>query len=456
MLRELAGGWTLASHPDAEESARRLLARPRTPGLTPAQAETLSIVGYLQPVSRPEVARIRGVASESATTSLVERGLIEEAGRSQFGAILYRTTPLFLKLFGLKSIDDLPDPAQWDPEPGGAGRAARPPAARRRGARRHAGVRLVTARSRAPRRGHAILRRPFRDSGQGRSMFQTTHARGSDRDAGAARAGHRRRPSAEAAREEDVRHPRRGRGAARAHRLRAGNRLGHRGPRVRRRHGVGRRPLQPGRRPVRGRAAVHVRRRARAAPTRPPSRDRRRRPREVPARRARGARLAAQAAPRGPRRRRRALRADPLRPRPARDPRPLREQRHRRPAARLPHDRDRRRRQHHDRVHDDLVQRGRRDQHPGADGALGADDRHRVDLPRRARPGRADRHRAVPGAEPRDEDVQRRQGGAAPAARQRHREQQPRAGHRPGRVDRLPVLPLRDGDAARPRGRARR
>jgi segregation and condensation protein B len=117
VLRELGGGWTFGSHPDAEESARRLLARPRTPGLTPAQAETLSIVAYLQPVSRPEVARIRGVASESATTALVDRGLIEEAGRSQFGAVLYRTTPLFLKLFGLKSVDDLPDPAQWDPSP---------------------------------------------------------------------------------------------------------------------------------------------------------------------------------------------------------------------------------------------------------------------------------------------------------------------------------------------------
>jgi segregation and condensation protein B len=117
VLREVAGGWALASHPDAEEAARRLLARPRTPALTPAQAETLAIVGYLQPVSRPEVARIRGVASESATAALVERGLIEESGRSQFGAILYRTTALFLKLFGLRSLDDLPDPAQWDPSP---------------------------------------------------------------------------------------------------------------------------------------------------------------------------------------------------------------------------------------------------------------------------------------------------------------------------------------------------
>jgi segregation and condensation protein B len=117
VLREVAGGWALAAHPDAEEAARRLLARPRTPALTPAQAETLSIVAYLQPVSRPEVARIRGVASESATAALTERGLIEESGRSQFGAVLYRTTPLFLKLFGLRTPDDLPDPAGWDPSP---------------------------------------------------------------------------------------------------------------------------------------------------------------------------------------------------------------------------------------------------------------------------------------------------------------------------------------------------
>ena len=117
VLREVAGGFTLASHPDAEEAARRLLSKPRTPPLTAAQAETLAIVAYLQPVSRPEIARIRGVASDSAASSLVERGLVDEAGRSQFGAVLYRTTPLFLKLFGLKSLDELPDPSQWDPSP---------------------------------------------------------------------------------------------------------------------------------------------------------------------------------------------------------------------------------------------------------------------------------------------------------------------------------------------------
>jgi len=117
VLREVAGGWTLATDPVSEPAARRLLAKPRTPPLSPAQAETLAIVSYLQPVSRPEVARIRGVASDSATATLLERGLIEEAGRSQFGAVLYRTTPLFLKLFGLGSLDELPDPSQWDPSP---------------------------------------------------------------------------------------------------------------------------------------------------------------------------------------------------------------------------------------------------------------------------------------------------------------------------------------------------
>lgn len=117
LLRELAGGWTLATAPEQEEAARRLLARPRTPPLTPAQAETLAIVAYLQPVSRPEITRIRGVAADSASGTLLERGLIEESGRSQFGAVLYRTTPLFLKLFGLNALADLPDPTQWDPTP---------------------------------------------------------------------------------------------------------------------------------------------------------------------------------------------------------------------------------------------------------------------------------------------------------------------------------------------------
>jgi segregation and condensation protein B len=116
-LRKVAGGYTMSAIPEAEDAARRLLAKPRTPPLTQAQAEVLAIVAYLQPVSRPEIARIRGVASDSAVASLSERGMIEERGRTQFGAVTYGTTALFEKLFGLSGLDALPDPAQFDPTP---------------------------------------------------------------------------------------------------------------------------------------------------------------------------------------------------------------------------------------------------------------------------------------------------------------------------------------------------
>ncbi len=117
VLRRVGEGLTLASDPTTESAARRLLSKPRTPPLTQAQAETLAIVAYLQPVSRPEIARIRGVSSESAVTSLSERGLIEESGRSRFGAVIYRTSDLFEKVFGLEGLEALPDPSRFDPSP---------------------------------------------------------------------------------------------------------------------------------------------------------------------------------------------------------------------------------------------------------------------------------------------------------------------------------------------------
>jgi segregation and condensation protein B len=117
VLRNVAGGWTLAADPVAEEAARKLLSKPKTPPLTQAQAETLAIVAYLQPVSRPEISRIRGVSGESAVQTLCERGLIDESGRSRFGATIYRTTALFERVFGLPGIDALPDPSGFDPSP---------------------------------------------------------------------------------------------------------------------------------------------------------------------------------------------------------------------------------------------------------------------------------------------------------------------------------------------------
>jgi segregation and condensation protein B len=116
-LRRVAGGVALAAGVEAEAAARRLLAKPRTPPLTQAQAEVLAIVAYLQPVSRPEIARIRGVSSDSTVGSVSERGMIEERGRTQFGAVTYGTTALFEKLFGLSGLDALPDPARFDPTP---------------------------------------------------------------------------------------------------------------------------------------------------------------------------------------------------------------------------------------------------------------------------------------------------------------------------------------------------
>lgn len=117
VLRRISGGYALAGAPGADAAARRLFAKPRTPPLTQAQAECLAVVAYLQPVSRPEIARIRGVSSESALTTLLERGLIADAGRSKFGAMIFRTTELFERLFGLEGLDKLPDVAAFDPSP---------------------------------------------------------------------------------------------------------------------------------------------------------------------------------------------------------------------------------------------------------------------------------------------------------------------------------------------------
>ena len=117
VLEHVAGGYAFRASREAAAACDRLFERPIERGLSQAALETLSIVAYLGPCSRPEIARIRGVASDSAVSTLLERGLIEESGRSQFGAVLYRSTPLFQKLFGLSGLDQLPDLAQFDPSP---------------------------------------------------------------------------------------------------------------------------------------------------------------------------------------------------------------------------------------------------------------------------------------------------------------------------------------------------
>ena len=110
VLERVSGGYAFRAAREAADACGRLFERPVERGLSQAALETLAIVAYLGPCSRPDVARIRGVAADSAVASLVERGLITEGGREpgQGGAVRYRTTPLFERVFGLESLAALP------------------------------------------------------------------------------------------------------------------------------------------------------------------------------------------------------------------------------------------------------------------------------------------------------------------------------------------------------------
>ena len=110
VLEYVAGGWAFRASAQAAAACARLQERPAERGLSQAALETLAVVAYLGPCSRPEIARIRGVAADSAVANLLERGLIAEAGRDNVagGAARYRTTPLFERVFGLESLSELP------------------------------------------------------------------------------------------------------------------------------------------------------------------------------------------------------------------------------------------------------------------------------------------------------------------------------------------------------------
>jgi len=109
VLEHVAGGFAFRASEAAADACARLFDRPAEKGLSQAALETLAIVAYLGPVSRPEIARIRGVNVDGVVAGLAERGLIAEGGRDQaLGAIRYRTTPLFERIFGLESLAALP------------------------------------------------------------------------------------------------------------------------------------------------------------------------------------------------------------------------------------------------------------------------------------------------------------------------------------------------------------
>ncbi|HEY8297523.1 MAG TPA: SMC-Scp complex subunit ScpB [Candidatus Baltobacteraceae bacterium] len=110
VLREIAGGYRFASAPLAREAVEAYLLPPKSNLSTPA-LETLAIVAYMQPVTKSEIEAIRGVASDSVVSTLLDRVLLAEAGRKDVVGrpMLYKTTPEFLESFGLRSLDDLPE-----------------------------------------------------------------------------------------------------------------------------------------------------------------------------------------------------------------------------------------------------------------------------------------------------------------------------------------------------------
>ena len=108
VLEHVAEGYALRASRDEAEACARLFERPVERGLSQAALETLAVIAYLGPCTRPDVARIRGVAADSVVAGLVERGLIAESGREEGGAVRYRVTPLFERVFGLESLSELP------------------------------------------------------------------------------------------------------------------------------------------------------------------------------------------------------------------------------------------------------------------------------------------------------------------------------------------------------------
>ena len=112
-LREVAGGWRLYTHPAYHELVERYVLSWDTRKLSQAAMETLAIVAYLQPVTRAGVASVRGVNSDSSINSLVEKGLVREAGQADAPG---NPTRGFLEKFGLRSVRDLPDLDQYAPD----------------------------------------------------------------------------------------------------------------------------------------------------------------------------------------------------------------------------------------------------------------------------------------------------------------------------------------------------
>ena len=110
-LVEKAEGWQLASDPAYMEWVRELFPEPKPARLTAPALETLAIIAYRQPITRPDVEAVRGVTIDGVLQNLMERGLVKISGRAEVPGrpLLYETTQFFLDHFGLRNLDELPN-----------------------------------------------------------------------------------------------------------------------------------------------------------------------------------------------------------------------------------------------------------------------------------------------------------------------------------------------------------
>lgn len=116
-LREVAGGWRFYSRDEYADAVESFVLDGQYARLTQAALETLAVVAYRQPISRSRVSAVRGVNCDGVMRTLLQRGLVQEAGTEpETGAILYVTTHYFLERMGLRGLDELPDLAPFLPE----------------------------------------------------------------------------------------------------------------------------------------------------------------------------------------------------------------------------------------------------------------------------------------------------------------------------------------------------
>ena len=111
MVQGIAGGYLLKTRPEFAVWTNKLFDQPKAARLSQPALETLAVIAYRQPIGRAEIESVRGVAVDGVVATLLERKVIRVAGRSEQPGrpLLYETTPLFLELFGLKNLDELPN-----------------------------------------------------------------------------------------------------------------------------------------------------------------------------------------------------------------------------------------------------------------------------------------------------------------------------------------------------------